>query len=126
MDPTRLALFDLADRRLAHVGRRQELLAQNIANADTPGWAARDMKPFAEMLKQQSAASDLTRTDIRHIPPRQGGSAGHVLGGEQSPDGNSVVLDVELGKIADSESAHALVVGIYQKYLAMFRTAAGR
>jgi flagellar basal-body rod protein FlgB len=126
MDPTRLAIFDLADRRLAHIGRRQELLAQNIANADTPGWAARDMKPFAEQLKQRGAAADLARTDARHIPPRQGGANGHVLGGEASPDGNSVVLDAELGKIADSESAHALVTGIYQKYLAMFRTAAGR
>lgn len=126
MDPTRLAIFDLADRRLAHIGRRQELLAQNVANADTPGWGARDMKPFAELLKQRSAASDLARTDARHIPPRQGGANGHVLGGERAPDGNSVVLDVELAKIADSESAHSLVTGLYQKYLAMFRTAAGR
>lgn len=126
MDPTRLAIFDLADRRLAHIGRRQELLAQNIANADTPAWAARDLKPFGELLKQRSAAADLARTDARHIPPRQGPASGHVLGGERAPDGNSVVLDAELAKIADSESAHSLVTGIYQKYLAMFRTAAGR
>ena len=125
MDPTRLALFDLADHRLAHIGRRQEVLAQNIANADTPGWRSRDLKPFAEVLARASSAAPW-QTQPGHLAPRRGATQGHVQGGERAPDGNSVVLDSELGKIADSDSSHSLVTWLYGKYLGMFRTAAGR
>ena len=125
MDPSRLALFDLADRRLAHIGRRQEVLAQNIANADTPGWTSRDLKPFAEVLARSGSTAPW-QTRPGHLAPRSGGNAGQVQGGERAPDGNSVALDSELGKIADSESSHSLVTGLYAKYLGMFRTAAGR
>lgn len=127
MDPTNLALFNLADRRLAHIGRRQEVLAQNIANADTPGWKSRDLKSFADVLARTSSAAPW-QTQPGHLAPRRGPAQGQgqVQGGERAPDGNSVVLDSELGKIADSESSHSLVTGLYAKYLGMFRTAAGR
>ena len=135
MNPTKLALFDLADRRLAHIGRRQEVLAQNIANADTPGWRSRDLKPFADMLAHATSPPPW-QTQPCHLAPRggaaqanaQGGQAqrGQAQGGERAPDGNAVVLDSELGKIADSETSHSLVTGLYAKYLGMFRTAAGR
>ena len=42
------SLFDLADRRLAYLQHRQQVLAQNVANANTPGYRARDLEPFAE------------------------------------------------------------------------------
>ncbi len=127
MDKSRLALFDLADQRLAHIGRRQELLAKNIANADTPGWNARDLKPFAELLARSGGSIAPWRTAPTHLAPTHGTAPqGHPQAGERAPDGNSVALDVELAKVADTESAHSLVTGLYQKYLAMFRTAAGR
>ena len=126
MDPSRIPLFDLADRRLSWIGQRQQVLSQNIANADTPGWRARDLKPFAEHLARGTGLAP-ARTDAGHIAPA--GNApkpGKHQVGEHSPDGNAVSLDVELAKVADTESAHSLVTGLYQKYLAMFRTAAGR
>lgn len=125
MDPARISLFDLADRRLSWIGQRQQLLSQNIANADTPNWRARDLKPFAEHLARGSFMAPV-RTDAGHLAPTRSPAQGKALAGERSPDGNSVSLDVELAKVADTESAHSLVTGLYQKYLAMFRTAAGR
>ena len=44
----------------------------------------------------------------------------------QSPDGNAVALDEQLVKVADTETAHALVTTIYRTYLGMFNTALGR
>ncbi|MCC7284428.1 MAG: flagellar biosynthesis protein FlgB [Acetobacteraceae bacterium] len=125
MDPSRLALFDLADRRLAWIGRRQEVLAQNIANADTPGWKTRDLKPFAELLARGGGVAPW-QTQPNHLAPRHRADEGRKLAGERAPDGNAVVLDAELGKIADAETAHSLVTGLYSKYLGMFRTVAGR
>ena len=40
MDPKRIGLFDLAERRLAWTDQRRGVLAQNIANANTPGYQA--------------------------------------------------------------------------------------
>ena len=101
------------------------MLAQNIANADTPGWRTRDLKPFAQLLAGGGGVAPW-QTQPNHIAPRHRPDVGTKQGGERAPDGNSVVLDAELGKVADAESSHSLVIGLYTKYLGMFRTAAGR
>ncbi len=125
MSSSGIALFDLAERRLAYGDRRQEVLAQNIANASTPGWRARDLKSFSATLKTLSPG--LAQTNPLHIAGKNGGpKAGQVLTGEMSPDGNGVKLDEELAKVADTEGTHALVTGLYTKYLGLFRTALGK
>ncbi|MDE2200121.1 MAG: flagellar biosynthesis protein FlgB [Rhodospirillales bacterium] len=125
MDPTRIPLFDLAERRLAWVDQRQQLLAQNIANADTPGWRARDLVPFATQLAQAGLAP--VRTSARDVG---GGEARlfarRTLAGERAPDGNGVQLDAQLAKVADTESIHDFVDNVYKKYMGLFRTAIGR
>jgi len=125
MDPSQIPLFNLADRRLAWIGRRQEVLAQNIANAETPGWRLHDLTPFAEHLARGPGVSP-ARTDAGHLAQLRPAAKGKAQEGERAPDGNAVMLDVELARVAAAEAAHSLVTGIYQKYLAMFRTAAGR
>ena len=50
MDQTQIGLFDLAERRLSWADRRQGLLAQNIANANTPGYRPHDLRSFASTL----------------------------------------------------------------------------
>jgi len=55
MDPTRIALFDLAEKRLAWTAQRQNVLAANIANANTPGFQGRDVEPFAKVLAGTTA-----------------------------------------------------------------------
>lgn len=122
-----IALFDLADRRLAWVGERQRLLAQNIANADTPGWKARDLKPFAASLAD--ARVELARTEPAHLAPPAGQSAASQSAArraERAPDGNTVALDVQLARVAETETANDLTTGLYTKYLGFFRTALGR
>jgi flagellar basal-body rod protein FlgB len=125
MDPTRISLFDLADRRLAWLDRRQQLLAQNIANADTPGWHARDLTPF-EMVVATAAASPV-RTDPRHLSGGGGATAERrVRPREIAPDGNAVAVESELTKVADTDTAQELVTTLYHRYMAMFQIALGR
>ena len=125
MDLSDVPLFALADRRLSWVDARQTLLAQNIANADTPHWQARDLKPFAATLA--AAGVPLLRTDPAHLAPPGAaapGIAAQVT--ERAPDGNGVAIDKELVKIADTDAAHELVTGLTKKYLSLGRTAIGR
>jgi flagellar basal-body rod protein FlgB len=118
-------LFALAEKRLAWVEQRQSLLAQNIANADTPGWRTRDLKPFDALLSGAVLAP--VRTSPLHLVAAEGGAVTATAQiSERAPDGNAVELDKELAKVADTESAHELVTELYMKYQGMIRTALGR
>ena len=126
MDPNRIALFALADRRLAWADRRQQLLAQNIANADTPGWRARDLKSFADTLSGKTLAMAPVATEAGHLPATASARLDTTrTSNDRAPDGNSVQLDDQLSRVADTETTQALVTGLYTKYLGMFRTALG-
>ncbi len=125
MASTGIALFDLADRRLAWVGERQKVLAQNVANADTPGWKARDVEAFAARLGRAGAA--LARTEPGHLAPAPGAAGQQAARrATRAPDGNTVALDVQLARVAETETAHELTTELYRKYLGFFRTALGR
>ncbi len=124
MDISKIALFDLADQRLAWVDRRQGLLAQNVANADTPGWQPRELSPFAASL----AGTGLAQTDARHLSGtgRGGSRPLRPLNAAHSPDGNGVALDTQLARVAETETIHDLVGDLYKKYLGFFKIAIGR
>lgn len=121
-----MGLFDLAEKRLAWIDRRQGLLAQNIANANTPGYVAKDLQPFAQMLARTSP--DMAQTNAMHLTGTS--SAGRtdpmLRPKERAPDGNAVSVEEQLIKVADSNNAQALTTNLYHKYLGLFRTAMGK
>lgn len=125
-DLAQIPLFRLADRKLAWIDRREQVLAQNIANADTPGWRAHDLKPFTALLATppvRLAAAE----GASLAPPALAGAQNVVTDQtEVAPDGNGVVLDRELMKVADTDTAQRLTLQMMQTYLGMFRTAIGR
>lgn len=120
-----IALLDLAERRMAWADRRQRVLAQNIANANTPNWQPQDLQPFTAMMAKTQGG--LARTQAGHMRPVRG-SGPEILRqpAERAPDGNAVALDEQLTKVADTETTQELVTNLYKKYLSMFRTALGR
>jgi flagellar basal-body rod protein FlgB len=125
MEQTQIGLFDLAEQRLDWVDRRQVLLSQNIANASTPGFEAKDLTPFAQALAQ--ASPEMARTNARHLtPPGGAGVSTRQRPHERAPDGNAVSLEEELEKVSDTQGTQALVTNLYQKYMGMFRTALGK
>ncbi|HBK05795.1 MAG TPA: flagellar biosynthesis protein FlgB [Acetobacteraceae bacterium] len=128
MDPTKIGLFALAEKRLAWTAQRQSVLAANIANANTPGFQARDIEPFAKVLSGYSAVQP-ARTQSGHMegtlptgsaPLTQNPPAARAL------DGNAVTLDQQLTKIADTETTQSLVTTVWKKYTEMFSMALGR
>jgi flagellar basal-body rod protein FlgB len=125
MDPTDIGMFRLAERRLAWVDQRQRVLAQNVANASTPGYKPRDIAPFGAMLGASGAT--LSRTDPGHLSGSDG-SMGSTASrpGAKAPNGNAVSLEAELGKVADTSGTQELVTNLYHKYQGLFRTALGR
>ena len=126
MNDTGMGLFDLAEKRLAWIDRRQALLAQNIANANTPGYQSKDLSPFAKSLAQ--AAPELAVTNPMHIASANGAGAAArpVRPTERAPDGNAVSVEEQLTKVADTENAHALVTNLYKIYVGLFQTVLGK
>jgi flagellar basal-body rod protein FlgB len=125
MDTTDIGLFRLAERRLAWVDQRQRVLAQNVANANTPGYQPRDVAPFSASLG--AAGADMIRTDPSHLsgsPSTASSIRAKVQG--RSPNGNGVSMEEQLGKVADTSSTQELVTNLYRKYQGLFRTALGR
>ena len=133
-----LPLFTLLKGRLGHLGQRQRLIGQNVANADTPGYAARDLKPFtfADAVKAKTAPGGVTtvRTNAGHLqgaPSKANGPAA-VWSSQLTPDsettldGNSVVLEEQMMKMAESRADYDAAVSFYQKSMTLIRMAARR
>jgi flagellar basal-body rod protein FlgB len=125
---TQAGVFDLAEQRLAWLEQRQRTLAQNVANANTPGYQPQDLTPFAAALARAGTAAP-ARTQAGHLQGSQGGALqadAHVKPAERGPDGNAVGIEDELVKVADTEQAQELTTGLYTKYMSLFRLALGR
>lgn len=127
MDATHIGVLDLAERRLTWADQRQTVLAENIANANTPGFKPHDLRPFAAALADAGGVT-LAQTEPNHLA----GTVAPVSSAEvldrthaHAVDGNAVGLDEQLVKLSSTESMHELVTAIYKSYLAMFRTALG-
>ena len=122
------SILNLAEKRLRYLDRRQEVLAQNVANADTPKWQARDLRPFADILADSTGSAPV-RTRTRHLqgtrdPMIQ--SPAMVAVPARGPNGNSVALEEQLMHVAKTESEQTTAVNIFRKYLGLFRLALGR
>ena len=105
------AALQFQQQALSLRAKRQELLASNIANADTPNYKARDID-FAQALQQaQGGQADravkMAKTSTAHL----GASTGEMLGGvavqyrntqQGNIDGNTVDMDVERNQFLDN------------------------
>ena len=146
-----ISLFQVLKAKLDYTAERQRLIAQNVANADTPGYAPSDLKPFTfeTAMKNavalapagQSAIGGLSSTGA----PSMGGAGlaltnpGHMVGLSSPPgnwkplvlpdsearvDGNQVVLEDQMAKLTEARLDHEAAVTFYQQSLTLLRTAA--
>jgi flagellar basal-body rod protein FlgB len=119
-------------QRLNWLGQRQQVLARNIANADTPGFVPSDLKPldFRQALRQQTRQVHVTATDPAHLTGLRKPDAVFAVTEqsdtvEATPSGNAVDLEQQIAKVSETNIAHSLGTQLYRKYLGMIRTAAG-
>ena len=124
-----LPLLNQIKGRLAWLDDRQRVVAQNVANADTPGYAARDLKTptdFAAAMRNGGGLK-MVATNAHHIsPPGQAArfEAVSTPDSETTLDGNSVVVEEQMLKMAESRMAYDAAIGFYQKSMQMIRMAA--
>lgn len=130
-----IPLLGLLRERMSWLNARQGVLSQNVANADSPGYTARDLKPldFEDLLKRSSQSNDfsggLTITNPRHIAINNSAAQ---YDEDDAPDtqadssGNTVSLEEEMIKVADTQAQYQAAANLYSKAVDLMRTAIGR
>ncbi len=123
-----LAILKVAQAMAAHAALRQNAISQNIANADTPGYGARDVASFAETYEAGSGGA-MRASRPEHL---QGANTlrAEITSRSQtstmSPNGNSVSLEDEMVKAVEVKRQHDLALAIYKTSLGVLRTSLGR
>ncbi len=131
MDLNDLKLFKLATTRMDWAAQRQKVLSQNIANADTPNYRPKDLKPVNfkdELHGSMVAAVPVARTNPNHlkgtIPEQERFRApGQPKTFEEAPDGNQVVVEEQMQKVGDTRSEYNTAVTLMQAQMKMLRIA---
>lgn len=131
MDLANTPFFGLLRARLDHLSQRQQLIAENIANASTPGYRPRDIDSagFERMLASASSGRGLamTRTHAGHMSGNGGSAQVQVVTRDDSEttiDGNAVVLEDQMARAAETRMAFETGIALYQKGLELVRLAA--
>jgi len=118
----------MAQAMAQHAAARQSVIAENVANADTPGYKARDLASFGETFRA-GRGSGLRATRAGHVPGREGlqtppiPSTAHRPGAA-APNGNTVSLEQEIFASAEAQSQHETAMAIYKSALSILRTSA--
>jgi flagellar basal-body rod protein FlgB len=128
-----IGLFKALGSKMNYLDQRQRVISQNIANADTPSYIPKDLLPvdFGTVLKKVSSTNDVRpqTTNSMHLPradaiddPR---SKNQRKVYEEAPVGNAVILEEQLVNSTKTQMDYSLITGLYQKNIAMLRTAIG-
>lgn len=125
----KLEIFRMAQAMAMHAGARQAVVAQNMANADTPGYRAREIEPFQASDQAQPSAAGPHATRAGHVlgqGPQPGFAVIEDPTAIADPNGNSVSLETEMLKAVDVRRAHDQALAIYKSSLDVLRLALGR
>lgn len=102
--------FGIHAKALQLYSRRAEILASNLANADTPGYKARDVDFKAALGEAMNGQAVMRKTSARHIGGTTGGAPNpeilYRLPLQPSADGNTVDTQVEQAQFSQNALRH--------------------
>lgn len=128
----KLTLLAMAKQQMDWAARRQEVLARNVANADTPGYKPSDLKPldFKKALAETTAAARPVVTNPMHVAyapaARPTDMAEIEAPFEASPNGNAVNLEQQMQLVGETRSAYELTTSLLAKHMKMLKLSLGR
>jgi flagellar basal-body rod protein FlgB len=130
MPISQLPIFSMLRTRMQWHQERQRLLAENVANADTPKFKPRDLAP-PDLDRLKPAAVALAQTSSTHIAnSAAGGPVQFQLDRrgqfETRPAGNGVSLEDEMIKVASNQMDFQAATALYARGLGLIKTALGK
>lgn len=131
MDFSKIRLFSMMKTKMAHLSERQDVLAQNIANVDTPAYRPKDVKEldFKNMVQVESRRLQLRATSPSHQKPKETLPEFRVekqkKNYDMSPMKNRVIVEEQMMKVAETKLQYDMTTNLYKKMADMFKTATG-
>ena len=113
--------FGILHKIVQATNMRHKVISSNIANADTPGYKARDIK-FNSFLKNEMK---LMTTDPKHVGIKRGRINGKIVT-ERNPswrDGNNVELNNEVARMTENGMKHDAAIRIMNSKIKMYKNA---
>ena len=125
-----LPIFSMLRSRMQWHQERQKVLSENVANADTPRFRPRDLKPldFGSQVAQAGQVR-VASTDPAHIT---GANATGPFASAQNnkydvrPAGNAVSVEEEMIKVAANQMDYQAAVSLYSRSMSLFKVALGK
>lgn len=127
MDLNNLSFFKMANQELNYLTARQKVLAANLANANTPNYLAKDLERpnFSNELRASVALKVTNEKHMMGLPSSSG--AGKVFTPKPefalTIDGNGVILEDQLNKVAETKGDYNRLITLYGQYRTMLQTA---
>lgn len=121
MNLSNLSIFGLASDRMTWLAARQKVTSENVANAATPEFQARDVTSFSSMVENRtSAVSGLVTTNARHISGGTSTSTGireitDPTSTQTKIDGNTVNLEEQAIRSAEISDQYRMAAQLYRK-----------
>ncbi len=128
---TDIPLFSMLRSRMHWSQERQRVLAENVANADTPSYRPRDLAPLKfERTPQVARQLQLTRTEPTHVALASDTGSRFATarpgGYDVRPTGNAVNLEDEMIKVAANQMDFQQVATLYSRSLSLLKAAVGK
>ncbi|MEM9736424.1 MAG: FlgB family protein [Pseudomonadota bacterium] len=135
-----ITIVDMAQSLARHASIRQGLVTQNIANADTPGYRAQDVRSFAELYRAPGGESPrgvfvpaASRPGHPDEASQRGGDGLEELEafeltqlGAAQPNGNTVSIEDQMARSAEVKLSHDMALTIMRKAMDLMRASLGR
>jgi flagellar basal-body rod protein FlgB len=124
-----IPILSMLRTRMQWHQQRQQVLAENVANADTPNYRPKDLvEPRFELAAPGVAPLTLTRTDPAHLAALGDPSAfrSNPNQFQVRPAGNAVSLEDEMLKVASNQMDYQAATQLYTRSLGLFKIAADK
>ena len=130
MPISQIPIFSMLRTRMQWHQERQQLLSENVSNANTPQFKPRDLAPPDLNGGQGSAAVTMARTSPNHMAGIGAGAGQFKLDGrsdfEVRPAGNAVNLEDEMLKVAANQMDYQAATALYARGLGLIKSALGK
>jgi len=130
MPISQIPIFSMLRSRMQWDQERQQLLADNVSNANTPKFKPRDLAPLDLSRALPTAGVDVARTNPAHLAGTSTGAGQFQLERrsdfEVRPAGNAVDLEDEMLKLAANQMDYQAATAIYSRGLGLIKTALGK
>lgn len=119
-----IEILKMASAMARHASSRHQVISQNIANADTVGYKAKDLEAFAESYARMSAHEKAASATLTNANTWRAETVD--IPGVASPNGNTVSIEDQMMRSVEAQQQHEAATAIYRKTMNIMRMSLGR